>query len=90
MPKEETQALSFVTKKALVTFYPHVALMINDSAIMCNAAICEYQQTKEQESRMSIPLEFTVIGLVDGKKLSKSIHLRVCGYATAVAMVELD
>ena len=88
----EDTAVSFVTKKVLVTFVHQIAIMFGGSCIYTMAAICEYQEEKEKRhsSFGSMPTEFTIVGLPDGRKLDRSFQLTV-GIAYGVsAMVEID
>lgn len=93
--QDKQDAVGFVTKKVLVTFVHRIAIMYAGTAIFAEALICEYQEnTKSSEnwrsSFGSIPTEFTVVGLPDGRKLEKSIQLKV-GLAYGVSgMVEID
>jgi hypothetical protein len=91
--EKKQEALSFVTKKVLVTFFPQVALMLNDSVIMTQSAICEYRETTDNGSRVRLfdaPKELTVVSLSDGRKFTKSLHLHILNYSAITAMMELD
>ena len=88
---EKTEAISFVTKKVLVSFAYNVTLMLGDTAIQTHAAICEYQESVDEDRRYSdIPREFTIVALPDGRKLTKSQHLRVGYMGSVVSMVDMD
>lgn len=93
MENKTTQEVSFVTRKMLVTFTHSVCLMINGSAVFANAAICEVTQQQESGSSELFGCTETrmlrVIGLPDGKKLTKSYNLQV-GYGQVVSMCSLD
>lgn len=83
-------SIAFVTKKVLVTFMHPICLMIGENAVFAQAAICEYQQSADDERLMNTPHEFLIVGLPDGKKLTRSLRVRVQGYSVVSAMVELE
>jgi hypothetical protein len=85
----KTEALAFVTKKVLVTFNQQICVMVNENPVFTHAAVCEYQQSSD-ENRMHIPDELTIVGLPNGPKLTKSLHARMSPYSSILAMVELD
>jgi hypothetical protein len=86
--EKQSNAVSFVTKKTLVTFHPHITLMVDGNAIRTDAAICEHQESAEGRGS-GMPLEFMVVALPNDNRLKKSLHIRV-GYNTVNAMVDLD
>jgi hypothetical protein len=88
--EQQTEALSFVTKKVLITFTQPICFLINDTPVMSAAVIAEYEEVVGND-RFDVPKHFRVIGMADGRKMSKSLQLHMCGYGTVVAaMVELD
>lgn len=90
MAETKEDAVSFVTKKVLVTFAYPVAIMINDSCAEVRCVIAEHQENKQSERYYSeLPSEFTVVALADGRKLSKSQQLRV-SRQWVMSTVELD
>ena len=94
METEETQqqeqtAVSFVTKKVLVTFKQHIVFPVDGMPITTLAAICEFEETVDgrRGSYQSFPRELRVVGFAD-RKLAKSLHLTidVMGIAAMVRM----
>jgi hypothetical protein len=88
--KNKEDAVGFVTKRALVTFTRPVCMFINGTAVMVNAAICEAQEPADRPSFSDNPREFRVIGLPDGRKLTKSFNVRVGSFGEVSATVELE
>lgn len=89
IPGEEN-AIAFVTRKALIAFTPHSrpAIVLNGTSVFIEAAIIEYE-TRKDSATLDIPTEFVVVGLTNGKKLTKSIHMRV-NFQTVASVIELD
>jgi hypothetical protein len=88
--EKKEEALSFVTKKVMVTFYPDICVPTdNGLAIMTRSAICEYQETSESRS-FDFPKHLTIVGFADGRKLVKSLQLHVQHFTSITAMVDLD
>jgi hypothetical protein len=90
MSENKSKELSFVTRKVLVTFTHPVCLMLGDTAVFTNAAICEYNEAQDDRFREKIPASFTVVGTADGRKMSRSLQLHTAGFGVVSAMVELD
>lgn len=89
---EKNDAVSFVTKKVLVTFPQQIAIMFGGSCIYTLCAVCEFQEAeggKRGYSGYDTPRSFTIVGLPDGRKLEKSLQLHL-GLHGVTAMVELD
>jgi hypothetical protein len=93
MAETQETAVAFVTRKVLVTFSHEVGILINDSAAFIRTAIAEYQEDPNKEEnryyREVLPHQFTVVALSDGRKLTKSLQLRVAAHVV-VSIVELD
>lgn len=88
---EKNDAVSFVTKKVLVTFPCQVAIFVAGSCIYTMAAICEYQENDEKKSGWTfMPQSFTIVGLPDGRKLDKALHISFGNVHGPIAMVEID
>jgi hypothetical protein len=90
---EKSEALAFVTKKALVTFAPHmrIGLPIKGAVLLVETAIIEYD-VPEGAHREGIPSTFRVVALSNGQKISKSLNVRVPSYGGGGphALVELS
>lgn len=84
--------IAFVTRKALVTFGPHNPLAIVHAGSVCfvNTAVIEYQDVAGDRRRDEVPKSFRVVGLADGKKLTKGLQVTMNGYGHPYAMVDLD
>jgi hypothetical protein len=80
--------VGFVTKKVLVTFRMPIALMINDTAVFTQAAICELNEAATNERYDFTNRQLTVVGFADGRKLTKSLRLDV-SFDSVTAVLEL-
>lgn len=88
-PQQAKAELSFVTKKYLVTFRQQICIMLNDTPVFTQIAICEYQEQSDDGARYAdTPKEFLIVGLPDGKKLTHALKLRL-EYGGIFAMIEL-
>lgn len=88
--QDEAKEITFVTKKALVAFSPHrqPAISLNGTVIFIPAAIIEYEQRENQDA-LEKPSTFFIVGLTNGKKLTKRIRVSV-PYDSLNSVVELD
>jgi hypothetical protein len=85
----ETKEVSFVTKKALLTFRSPVCFMVDGQAVYTGAAIVEHSVSEVAKGSDRLPSMFRVVALPNNQPLKKSITVTV-GYTEVVAMVDLE
>jgi len=86
---EKTEAIAFVVKKVLLTLNPPICLLMSGTPVFAGAVIAEYEQAGD-DKRMRMPEEFKVVGTPDGRKLPKAYRVRMSGWHSVIAMVELE
>lgn len=86
---KDTKEVSFVTKKALVTFSRPLAVWVNKTAIFTEACFIEFLDSKKCSDYEILPTQVKVIKFVNGPRLEKSVNVNL-SYGGVYAMVILD
>lgn len=86
--------VGFVTKRFLVSLSQRIAIPYNGTVVDTPVFIAELT---EHKGKVRNNAEFTwdtnsfrIVGLSDGKKLTKSINVHIPGYHTITSLVELE
>ena len=87
---EDTKEVSFVTKKALVTFSHHVAVWVNKTVIVTDVCFIEFIETENENKFWDFSKEVKIIKFGNGPKLEKSINVKLGSFGGIFAMVILD
>ena len=89
----QENAISFVTRKVLVSFHHPIFVPFGGITVSTFCAVCEYQDSMSDSSSRAdrIPNHLTIVGLGDGRRLEKSLSITLSGYSSAITgMIDLS